>query len=267
MYRDEALQLKHFSTTFSQPSPKLILAENYWSFFLHRPILICLSLCCEELLASLESFNKLLPHPIGVKFRHFATPPATRINGTHLTPRCFPPSGTCCAGWLSTVRDRAPIRHVRHFNWPHQLQSPTAARIRNLYGILHPTPSLRQNFIVNIILAGVRIVTGRWAGIVGKKNELCCAWMKRKYWFFPSVLSLFLRLKISLGLDRNGVLIRMKGRKKEQKQRFSTCGSCVAEYICWNTTPTFTGFTAVYIYIYIYIYILQPPRRYHTIRA
>lgn len=160
----KAIQLK---LVYTQTSSELIPVENHWNFICIVSY-ISLSLCYEELLALLQPFNKLLPHSIGVKFRHFVTHPTALILRTHLTPRS--PPGTCCGGWLSTVRDRAAIQHVRQFNWPHQHHPTTAAGIRNPYGILYPTPSLRQNFTVNIILPRVKIATRRRSGIVSKKN-------------------------------------------------------------------------------------------------
>lgn len=144
-------------------------------------------------------------------------------------------------GWLSTVRNRAAIQHVRHFNWPHQLHPPTPVGIRNPYGILQHL-HLRQNFTVNIILPGVKIATARRSGIVGKKNEMWCAWVKGKYWFSPSVVQLFLRLKDSLGFGRNEILAGRMRRKRSNEielliLRFLCCQSCTYtwyKYDCWG---------------------------------
>lgn len=132
---------------------------------------ISLALLCEGVLALLQQFNKLLPHSIGVKFRHFVTHPAALILRTHLTLHPPSPADTCSVGWLSTVRDRAAIQHVRQFNWPHQHHPTTAVWIRNPYGILQQTPSLPQNFTVNIILPGVKIATRRGLELLARKTN------------------------------------------------------------------------------------------------
>jgi hypothetical protein len=134
MLTAQAIQLKLFSSTSAaQLSSQLTPADSryYWYqllyIFIYIYIYTLLSHCAAKSSWSyLRRSINFCHTPLALNSA-ILLPPCNPYTWDSSQPALFHPPGTCCGGGgvcLSTVRGRAAIQYVRHFNWPHQFTLP-----------------------------------------------------------------------------------------------------------------------------------------------